>query len=657
MGCSDSTTETMKKLVITSTGLPPSAGDEKTDTRALSAFLSGLQAAPRVNWLLNVSVCEWQGVICNANKRVESLHLPGVGLTGRIPEGVLGSLSELRVLSLRSNKLSGPLPPDLANCTQLRSLYLQHNELSGSLPPLSSLPPLIRLNLAYNKFSDVIPSSYSLLRRLGTLYLQNNSLSGSLPGFISLLPNLTQFSVANNTFNGSVAASLQERFDASAFEGNHFCGKPLFEQCANAPISSPAEAPTETQKSRRSKHRLTKGYIAAIAAGAAALAFFILACCVVWCLKRRGWSTTRLKARKSVGEAGGTSTQKALDTGKGEVEFSSAAEKESNKLVFFDGGTSTFDLEDLLRASAEVLGKGSIGTAYKAVLEDGTTVVVKRLKDVSVGRKEFEQHIGSLGNLRHRHLVPLRAYYYSKDEKLLLFQHMALGSLSALLHGNRGSGRTALDWDTRVKIATGAAKGIAFLHEQGGGNKFTHGNIKSSNVLLSRNYDASISDYSLMPLFGTSPIASRILGYRAPEVLETRRITSKADVYSYGVLLLELLTGKAPTQTSSEEGIDLPRWVQSVVREEWTAEVFDVELLRYDNIEEEMVQILQIAMACVAVSPDQRPTMSQVVKMIEDVRAFETDDTIRQSSSDKSKESNGHTPQRTEPSTPARITP
>eukprot|EP00250_Pteridium_aquilinum_P007408 c17131_g1_i1 orf=1148-3136(+) len=633
------------------------AADLKTDTQALMSFLSGLEAAPRVTWLSNVSACEWQGVTCNTNRRVETLHLPAVGLTGRIPEGVLGSLSELRILSLRSNKLSGTLPSDLSNCTQLRGLYLQHNAFSGRLPPLSGLPPLIRLNLAYNNFSDAIPPSYALFRRLGTLYLQNNHLSGGLPEFISSLPNLTQLSVANNALNGSISSSLQKRFGASPFEGNDFCGEPLFKLCANAPTPAPAVAPSGAHV--RGSKRLSRGYIAAIAAGAAALVFFLLACCIVWFIKRRGWGTAaREGKRKSSNEGGVTTTDKASIEmqGKGE-DFSSAAEIESNKLVFFEGGASTFDLEDLLRASAEVLGKGSVGTAYKAVLEDGTTVVVKRLKDVSVGRKEFEQHMVSLGNLRHRHLVPLRAYYYSKEEKLVLFQYMPLGSLSALLHGNKGSSRTVLDWDTRVKIATGAAKGVAFLHEQGGGSKFTHGNIKSSNVLLSRHYDASISDFGLAPLFGTSPIASRILGYRAPEVVETRRVTNKADVYSFGVLLLELLTGKAPTQTSSDEGIDLPRWVQSVVREEWTAEVFDVELMRYDNIEEEMVQILQIAMSCVATLPDERPTMSQVVKMIEDVRAFETDETNRQSLSDKSKESNGHTPQRTAPSTPARTTP
>lgn len=330
-------------------------------------------------------------------------------------------------------------------------------------------------------------------------------------------------------------------------------------------------------------------------------------------------------------------------------------EAERNKLVFFEGGIYSFDLEDLLRASAEVLGKGSVGTSYKAVLEEGTTVVVKRLKDVSVTKREFEMQMDILGKIKHENVVSLRAFYYSKDEKLLVSDFMAAGSLSALLHGSRGSGRTPLDWDNRMRIAISTARGLTHLHVSG---KVVHGNIKSSNILLRPDQDASVSDFGLNPLFGTSTPPNRVAGYRAPEVVETRKVTFKSDVYSFGVLLLELLTGKAPNQASlGEEGIDLPRWVQSVVREEWTAEVFDVELMRYHNIEEEMVQLLQIAMACVSTVPDQRPPMQEVMRMIEEINRGETDDGLRQSSDDPSKGSDGHTPPPESRTPPRSVTP
>lgn len=187
-----------------------------------------------------------------------------------------------------------------------------------------------------------------------------------------------------------------------------------------------------------------------------------------------------------------------------------------------------------------------------------------------------------------------------------------------LTTGNRGAGRTPLNWETRSGIALGAARGIAYLHSQG--PLASHGNIKSSNVLLTRNYEARVSDFGLAHVAIPMSTPTRIAGYRAPEVTDSRKVSQKADVYSFGVLLLELLTGKPPTHSQlNEEGVDLPKWVQSVVQEEWTAEVFDLELLRYQNIEEEMVELLQLALECTAQHPDKRPSMVMVTNQIEEL--------------------------------------
>lgn len=191
-------------------------------------------------------------------------------------------------------------------------------------------------------------------------------------------------------------------------------------------------------------------------------------------------------------------------------------------------------------------------------------------------------------------------------------------SLKLNAAGNRGAGRTPLNWELRCSIALGVAHGIEYLHSQG--PYVSHGNIKSSNILLTKSYNARLSDFGLAHIVGPSVVPTRVAGYRAPEVTDPRRVSQKADVYSFGVLLLELLTGKAPANSVlNEEGIDLPRWVQSVVREEWSSEVFDLELLRYQNVEEEMVELLQLAMDCAAQYPDQRPSIPDVRRRIEEL--------------------------------------
>lgn len=152
------------------------------------------------------------------------------------------------------------------------------------------------------------------------------------------------------------------------------------------------------------------------------------------------------------------------------------------------------------------------------------------------------------------------------------------------------------------------------------GPNFTHGNIRSSNILLTKSCEAQVSDFGLNHLVGPPSSPVQFTGYRAPEVIDTLRVSQKADIYSFGVLILELLTGKAPTNAFlNEEGVDLPTWVQSVVQDECTFEAFDLELLRYQDVEEEMVQLLQLGIDCTTQYPENRPSMSEVVKRIEEL--------------------------------------
>ncbi|KAL8227616.1 hypothetical protein R6Q57_015200 [Mikania cordata] len=585
------------------------------DLDPLLSFKSSSDVSGKLSsWTNSSDPCHrttgFSGVSCQHN-RVTGLVLEGLNLQGQFDS--LASLVKLRVLNLKHNRLTGPIP-DLSSLTSLKLVFLSYNQISGEFPP--ALPSLFRLDLSYNNISGKIPVTINRLTSLLTLRLEGNYISGSI-NFLKL-PDLQDFNISMNNISGEIPASLA-RFPESAFLNNSvLCGLPV-RACtlpviptpvvSSSPTSLPSTAAVPTKKPGKthSGSKISTLAIAAIIIGDVMI--LGLVSLLLYCYfagETINGKNTMLKPEKSVHPSSTTSSF------------------EKGRMVFFDG-TKRFELEDLLRASAEMLGKGGLGTAYKAVLDDGNVVAVKRLKEVAGGgKREFEQQMEVLGRLRHPNVVSLEAFYFAKDEKLLVYEYMTNGNLFWLLHGNRGPGRTPLDWSTRLKIAAGAAKGLAFIHTYATSPKLTHGNIKSTNILLDKSGNACIADVGHSAI--TSPTAApRSAGYRAPELSSTnnRKPTQKSDIYSFGVLLMEILTGKCPSIVDNSGVLDLPRWVRSVMREEWTAELFDLELMRYRDIEEEMVALLHIALSCTSGVPNQRPTMEHVVKIIHDIAGVE----------------------------------
>ncbi|WVZ85975.1 hypothetical protein U9M48_032828 [Paspalum notatum var. saurae] len=615
------------------------ADDLASDAAALQAFLAPFGSAT-VSWNSSQPTCSWTGVVCTAG-RVTEIHLPGDGLRGALPNGALGGLTRLAVLSLRYNALSGALPPDLASCVELRVLNVQSNLLSGELPAaVLALPALTQLNLAGNRFSGRIPPAIAKNGRLQLLYLDGNRLTGELPDVT--MPSLTALNVSFNNLTGAVPAGFGA-MPTESFLGMPLCGRPL-PPCRGAPVSGPPSsqppalppgAPDASAAGDRGRgrHHLAGGAIAGIVIGCALGFLLVAAALVLACgaLRREPRRATyrshdavaaelALHSKEAMSPNGYTPRVSDARPPPPPASVPAAAAVGRKKLFFFGRIPRPYDLEDLLRASAEVLGKGTYGTTYKAAIESGPVMAVKRLKETSLPEREFRDKVAAIGGIDHPNVVPLQAYYFSKDEKLMVYEFVAMGSLSSMLHGNRGSGRSPLSWESRRRIALASARGLEYIHATG--SMVTHGNVRSSNILLSRSVDARVADHGLAHLVGPAGApTTRVAGYRAPEVVaDPRRGSQKGDVYSFGVLLLELLTGKAPTHAVlHDEGVDLPRWARSVVKEEWTSEVFDTELLRHPGAEDEMVDMLRLAMDCTVPAPDQRPAMPEIVARIEEI--------------------------------------
>lgn len=545
---------------------------------------------------------------------LEEINLSHNQIDGTIPSE-LGSLSRLQMLDLSNNAINGSFPASLSNLTSLVTLNLKSNHLYSQIPEsVSRLQNLTVLNLMNNQFSGDIPATIGNLSTITQLDLSGNNFSGEIPKSLANLPNLTSFDVSNNNLSGVVPSHLLDKFNSSSFIGNvQLCGYSASTPCPSAPPQELPPPSSQPSKNRRNKGHRTKDIIL-IAAGALLLVLLLLCCILLCCLVRKR-TKSKAKEAKTAGQAGAKSVP-AVGT---EVESGGDA---GGKLVHFDG-PFVFTADDLLCATAEIMGKSTYGTAYKATLEDGNQVAVKRLREkIAKGQKEFEAEVAVLGKIRHQNILALRAYYMGpKGEKLLVFDYLPNGSLASFLHA-RGP-ETAIPWPTRMNIAMGITKGLCFLHSQ---ENIIHGNLTSSNILLDEHNNPVIADVGLSRLMtnaaNTNVIATAgTQGYCAPELSKLKNASTKTDVYSLGVIILELLTGKSPSEGT--DGLDLPQWVASIVKEEWTNEVFDLELMgdtSNSNVSDELLNSLKLALHCVDPSPAARPEPQEVLQKLEEIK-------------------------------------
>ncbi|WJX76010.1 Proline-rich receptor-like protein kinase perk9 [Trifolium repens] len=286
-----------------------------------------------------------------------------------------------------------------------------------------------------------------------------------------------------------------------------------------------------------------------------------------------------------------------------------------------------FSYEELIKATngfstLNLLGEGGFGSVYKGCLPDGREIAVKQLKiGGSQGEREFKAEVDIISRIHHRHLVSLVGYCIQDDRKILVYDYVPNNTLHFHLHEE---GQPVLEWEKRVKIAAGAARGIAYLHEDCN-PRIIHRDIKPSNILLDHNYEAQVSDFGLakLALDANTHVTTRVMGtfgYVAPEYASSGKLTDKSDVYSFGVVLLELITGRMPVDPSQMGDESLVEWARPLLSdalETGEFESFVDPKLGKNYIDSEMFCMIEVAAACVRHSASKRPRMGQVVRAFE----------------------------------------
>ncbi|CAN4084838.1 unnamed protein product [Withania somnifera] len=515
---------------------------------------------PFSTWKADVPPCinennkpKWNYIFCEHGK-VMGLNLKNLGLSGTIDLDILKELPGLRTISVVNNKFE------------------------GSLPPFNVLPSLKSIYFTANKFCGPIDGKIFVgMNSLKKLHLANNGFTGQLPSIFGELPHLGELNIQNNINDG-------------------LCGSPLPKPCKVDEQKIQASSSSFSSSSLSSLYRLDIAFVVVVVVVVISIIIIVVI----------GHRKKTLEQKVVPGGSSSKQGQYVVShdrlTNDGD-----RAEVAGQKLLFLKDDIEKFDLPDLLKASAEVLGSGVFGSTYKAALGTGPIMVVKRFGHMNkVSKEDFHEHMRRLGRLSHKNLLLVLAFYYRKEEKLLVFEYVNNVSLAVYLHGNRKSrGNQILDWPTRLKIVKGVSKGVFYLYNELPSLTTPHGHLKSSNVLLTK---PSRRFSQIMPYYRYKPAKS----------------IGKADVWTLGILILEILTGKFPSNIlgkGTQDTDDLATWVSSVLEEDPSGiEVFDKEMEGTKDCEGEMIKLLKIGLSCCGVDVEKRWDIKVAVERIEEVK-------------------------------------
>ncbi|CAA3029517.1 somatic embryogenesis receptor kinase 2 [Olea europaea subsp. europaea] len=523
-----------------------------------------------------VNPCTWFHVTCNNDNSVIRVDLGNAALSGQlVPQ--LGQLKNLQYLELYSNNISGPIPSDLGNLTNLVSLDLYLNSFTGPIPDtLGKLSKLRFLRLNNNSLTGLIPLSLTNVSSLQVLDLSNNRLSGAVPdnGSFSLF---TPISFANNL---------------------DLCGPVTGRPCPGSPPFSPPPPFLPPPLISLPGQNSATGAIAGGVAAGAALLFASPAIVFAW------WRRRKPK----------------------EYFFDVPAEEDPEVHL---GQLKRFSLRELQVATdtfsnKNILGRGGFGKVYKGRLSDGLLVAVKRLKEERTpgGELQFQTEVEMISMAVHRNLLRLRGFCMTPTERLLVYPYMANGSVASCLR-ERQPNEPPLDWPTRRRIALGSARGLSYLHDHCD-PKIIHRDVKAANILLDDEFEAVVGDFGLAKLMDykdthvTTAVRGTI-GHIAPEYLSTGKSSEKTDVFGYGIMLLELITGQRAfdlARLANDDDVMLLDWVKGLLKEKKLEMLVDPDL-QNNYVEAEVEQLIQVALLCTQSSPMDRPKMSDVVRMLE----------------------------------------